>query len=98
MSDIKHLQHLAGILVEDATALKQHNYTFYIIDPHSGEFTKYYSGSPISIMQQLQGDPENSRLADVLKSFNFSQGAGTDGIVSFNHDDHIFAFIPNTGA
>ena len=98
MSDIKHLQQLAGILTEDMSALKQHNYTFYIIDPTTGEFTKYYSGSPLSIMQQLQRDPENSRIADVLKSFNFSQGSGENGIISFPHDDHVFAFIPNTGA
>lgn len=72
--------------------LAQHNYTFYIIDPMTGEFTKYYSGSPISIIQQLERDPENSKIAEVIKQ---QQMAGKDGVISFKYDDHIYAFMPN---
>lgn len=94
MSDIKKLQHLAGIVTEGLT---QHSYTFYIIDPNSGEFTKYYSGSIISIMQQLKRDPENNMIFDVLQSANLADAGleKVDGTISFKHDDHIFAFIPN---
>ena len=72
--------------------LAQHNYTFYIIDPMTGEFTKYYSGSPISIIQQLERDPENSKIAEVIKQ---QPMAGQDGVISFKYDDHIYAFMPN---
>jgi hypothetical protein len=84
------LQKLAGI----TEGLQQHNYTFYIIDPTTGEFTQYYSGSVISILQQLEKDPENSMIADVLKQQNIGQPNGT-GIISFVYDSHIYAFIPN---
>lgn len=89
MSDIKTLQRLAGIITE---GLALHSYTFYIIDPETGEFTKYYSGSIISIIQQLERDPENSRIADVVKQQKIR---GDNGVISFKYDDHIYAFMPN---
>lgn len=77
-------------------ALQQHNYTFYIIDPTTGEFTKYYSGSPINIIQQLQQDPENSDIAEVIKQHTGGQLKKTeDGIISFAYDGHVYSFIPS---
>lgn len=75
-----------------AESLQQHSYTFYIVDPLSGEFTKYYSGSIIEIIKQLEQDPENSRIAQVIKQ---QKMAGADGVISFVYDDHIYAFMPN---
>ena len=76
-------------------ALQQHSYTFYIIDPQTGEFTKYYSGSVIDIVQQLKRDHDNSMIADVLSKQNFGQMGGEDGILSFAYDGHVYSFIPN---
>lgn len=75
--------------------LQQHSYTFYIIDPQNGEFTKYYSGSVVEIVQLLRKDPENSMIADVLSKQNFSQLGGKNGILSFAYDGHVYSFIPN---
>lgn len=76
-------------------ALTQHSYTFYIIDPTTGEFTKYYSGSIIEILGKIQNDPENSMIADVLKKHTFGQAGGENGIISIPYDGHLYAFIPN---
>lgn len=95
MSDIRNLQELAGIykpVVQEN--LQQHNYVFIIIDPQSGEFTEYYRGSPLQIMQKLERDPENSMIADVLKKQNFGAMENVDGRLSFKYDDHIYAFVP----
>lgn len=88
--DINQLQRLAGIPLKES--LQQHSYTFFIIDPHTGEFTQYSSGSVLEIIKQLESDPENSQIAQVIKQ---QQMAGKDGIISFVYDDHIYAFMPN---
>lgn len=91
---IARLSRLAGIPLKEGLEDRQHSYTFYIIDPQTGEFTKYYSGSPIEILKQLEQDPDNSMIANVLKQQKVGQPTA-DGIMSFVYDNHIYAFIPN---
>lgn len=94
MSDLVNLQQLAGIYKPVQESLQQHNYTFLIVDPMTGEYTEYYRGSPIEIIKQLQNDPENSMIADVIKQKNFGSMTSSDGNLSFRHDDHIYMFVP----
>lgn len=95
MSQLKNLQELAGIYKPVQESLTQHNYTFLIVDPETGEYTEYYRGSPISIIQQLKNDPENSMLADLLAQKNFGDmEEGGGGQLSFKHDGHIYMFVP----
>lgn len=94
MSGLQNLQELAGIYKPVQESLTQHNYTFLIVDPTTGEYTEYYRGSPIQIMKQLENDPENSMLADILKQKNFGTMDESGGNLSFKHDDHIFMFVP----
>ena len=90
MHPLEQLRKLAGIPLTES--LEQHDYTFFIIDPHTGEFTKYYRGAVGSIIKQLEQDPENSDIAQVIKQQKMS---GENGVISFVYDNHIYAFIPN---
>lgn len=94
MSDIKNLQELAGIYKPVQESLQQHQYTFLIVDPTSGEYTEYYRGSPNQIIKQLQQDPENNMIADVVLSKNFGSMDQHHGNLSFRHDDHLYMFVP----
>lgn len=94
MSQLQNLQELAGIYKPVQESLTQHNYLFMIVDPQTGEYTEYYRGSPIQILQQLQNDPENSMIADVLKQKGFGDMQEQQGNLSFKHDDHIYCFVP----
>lgn len=91
---IQNLQELAGIYKPVQESLTQHRYVFLIVDPTSGEYTEYYRGSPIEIIKQLERDPENSMLADLLKQQNFGSMDNIGGNLSFKHDDHIYMFVP----
>lgn len=72
------------------------NYTFYIIDTTSGEFTKYYSGTLGDIISQIKADPENNMLARELeKQLVGRMSKSVDGILSFPYDGHVYSFIPN---
>lgn len=94
MSDLINLQQLAGIYKPVQESLVNHNYTFLIVDPTSGEYTEYYRGSPIQILKQLEQDPENNMIADVIKQQNFGTMQDEGGNLSFKHDDHIYMFVP----
>lgn len=94
MSQLKNLQELAGIYTVVQESLTQHKYVFMIVDPTTGEYTEYYRGSPIEIFKQLENDPENSMIADVLRQRNFGEMDTTGGNLSFKHDDHIYIFLP----
>lgn len=94
MSQLQNLQELAGIYKPVQESMTQHNYTFLIVDPTSGEYTEYYRGSPIQIIQQLEKDPENNMLADLLKQKSFGNMEENSGNLSFKHDDHIYMFVP----
>lgn len=74
--------------------LTQHAYTFYIIDPQTGEFTVYGQGAPFKIIQQLEADAENSDIAKVIKQ-QTNLKADANGIISFVYDSHIYSFIPS---
>lgn len=91
---IQNLQELAGIYKPVQEALVNHNYIFLIVDPTTGEYTEYYRGSPIQIVQKLEQDPENSDIAALIKQQNFGEMNDTGGNISFRHDDHLYMFVP----
>lgn len=96
MTDLRNLQELAGIHISSPVqeSLEQHRYVFLVVDPTTGEYTEYYRGSPIEILKQLERDPENSMLADILKKRSFGDATAEGGNLSFKFDDHIFMFVP----
>lgn len=90
---LSEIRKLAGIrLYESADS-----YTLWIIDPTTGEMDKYYTGSIPFILDRLDNDPENSEIANVIRSPEQTGARVTqkDGVISFKYDDSIFAFIRN---
>lgn len=74
--------------------LQNHRYAFLIVDPTTGEFNEYGRGSPIEIISQIEKDPENSMIADVIKKRRFGDMSSEQGNLSFRYDDHIYMFVP----
>lgn len=69
-------------------------YTFLIVDPATGEYTKYGSGSILQIMNQLKNDPENSRIADVIRNMNIGDKAQAGGNIFMPYDGDLYMFTP----
>lgn len=75
-------------------SLLNHRYAFIILDPQTGEFEEYGRGSPIEIIAQIEKDPQNSMIADVIKKQSFGDMKDNSGNLSFKYDDHIYMFVP----
>lgn len=90
---MNHLRDMAGA-PRITESLTNHNFLFLIVDPTTGEFERYAQGSPVQIIQQLEKDPENSMIADVIKQQKWSDMEERQGNISFKYDDHIYMFVP----
>lgn len=92
MNCLENLQHLAGI--EKPLNENQQHYIYLVIDPATGEYTKFGQGPIHLIIRALETDQHNSELADVIKQQTANTVNKRDGKLSFRHEGDLHMFVP----
>lgn len=92
MNFLQHLQKLSGIQINESAPGTR--YIFADVDPQTGEYHEIGRGDLNQIIVNLESDPENSRLADVLKNMSLANGKTDDkGNMTFYHDNYMYLLL-----
>lgn len=91
MTPLQHLQKMSGIPINENLGER---YIFADVDPQSGEYHEIARGDLNQILTILDGDKENSGLAEVLRSMSANNTAvDQKGNRTFPHDGYIYLLL-----